>query len=401
MTGAAGAGSSCNSVRHAPGGPLDIAAPFRSIRGARIPGVDAVKLSSCRKLSSRPRKVELNHLVAEHQTALQHAVEIASPHGMESPLFLEADKKAGKLVRQIFAKYLYAPLLLIGLNGAALYMMAHNHHYFWLALPILAAIGLSLLMERVLPYEEEWNRSHDDVAKDIAHGIVYEAGNLITLGLLLLVSLTLPKGSFWPQSLPLLGQFLLALLVADCIMTLIHYWSHRLEWLWKFHAIHHGVQRLYGFNGFVRHPLHQALDVALGTLPLVVAGLPIPLAAALGVAIAIQLILQHSNVDYRLGPFQKLLSVGPVHRLHHVTWPGMGNVNFGLFLTLWDRMLGTFKLNSDRLPSATDIGIQDCPNFPQSYARQLRVPFEEGFPCGEIGAPKSATLREDLLKDFH
>jgi sterol desaturase/sphingolipid hydroxylase (fatty acid hydroxylase superfamily) len=300
------------------------------------------------------------------------------------------------VVRHLFAKYLYAPVLLIGLNGAALYMMAHNYHYFWLALPILAAIALSLVMERVLPYEEEWNRAHDDVAKDIAHGIVYEAGNLITLGLLLLVSLALPKGSFWPQSLPFLAQFLLALLFADCIMTLIHYLSHRLEWLWKFHAVHHGVHRLYGFNGFVRHPLHQALDVAFGTLPLVLAGLPVPLAAALGVAIAIQLILQHSNVDYRLGPFQKLLSIGPVHRLHHVNWPGVSDVNFGLFLTLWDRLLGTFKLNSDRLPRATDIGIQDCPNFPQIYARQLRVPFEEGFPCGETSAPESAALREDL-----
>jgi len=244
----------------------------------------------------------------------------------------------------------------------------------------------------VLPYEEEWNRAHHDVAKDIAHGIVYEAGNLITLALVLLISLGLPKVSFWPQSLPFLAQFLLALLFVDCMMTLIHYWSHHLEWLWKFHAIHHGVYRLYGFNGFVRHPLHQALDISFGTLPLVAAGLPVPVAAALGVAIAIQLILQHSNVDYRLGPFQKLLSIGPVHRLHHVNWPRGGDVNFGLFLTLWDRLIGSFKLNSDRLPSAADIGIQDCPHFPQIYARQLRIPFQAEFPCGEAAVPESAAL---------
>jgi sterol desaturase/sphingolipid hydroxylase (fatty acid hydroxylase superfamily) len=293
------------------------------------------------------------------------------------------------VVQRFFAKYLYVPMLLIGLNGVALYLMAHGYRYFWLALPILAAIALSLLMERVLPYEEEWNRAHDDLAKDIAHGIVYEAGNLITLGLLLLISFALPKGSFWPQSLPFFAQFLLALVFADCIMTLIHYWSHRVEWLWKFHAIHHGVYRLYGFNGFVRHPVHQALDMAFGTLPLVVAGLPVPVAAALGVAITIQLVLQHSNVDYRLGPFKKLLSIGPVHRLHHVNWPSVGDVNFGLFLTLWDRLLGSFKLNSDRLPSAVDIGIQDCPHFPQVYARQLRIPFEPGSPCEEAAVLES------------
>ena len=56
------------------------------------------------------------------------------------------------------------------------------------------------------------------------------------------------------------------LLIPECVMTMIHYFSHRLAWLWKFHSIHHGVQRLYGFNGFVRHPLHQTLDIAFGTL---------------------------------------------------------------------------------------------------------------------------------------
>lgn len=140
-------------------------------------------------------------------------------------------------------------------------------------------------------------------------------------------------------------------------------------------------QPLYGLNGFVRHPLHQAMDVAFGTLPLVIAGLPVPVAAALGTAIAIQLNLQHANVNYAIGPLRKLLSIGPVHRLHHVNWAGDGDVNFGLFLTLWDRALGTFKPGSARAPRVADIGIQDCPHFPQNYARQLRIPFERGSPC--------------------
>jgi hypothetical protein len=37
---------------------------------------------------------------------------------------------------------------------------------------LLAAIGLSFLMERVLSYEEIWNQNHDDTGKDVAHGIV-------------------------------------------------------------------------------------------------------------------------------------------------------------------------------------------------------------------------------------
>jgi sterol desaturase/sphingolipid hydroxylase (fatty acid hydroxylase superfamily) len=284
---------------------------------------------------------------------------------------------------RFFARYLYVPTLLLGLNAIALTLMAQGQRYFWLGLLILAAIGLSFLVERVLPYEKDWNRAHDDVGKDVTHGVVYEIANIITLGILLLISLKLPKGNLWPQSLPIVVQFLLAVLIADCVMTMIHYWSHRVGWLWKFHSIHHGVQRLYGFNGFVRHPLHQTLDIAFGTLPLVLAGMSVRVAATLGVAIVMQLILQHSNVDYRLGPFQKLLAIGPVHRLHHVNWAGQGDVNFGLFFTLWDRLLGTFRLSSQRQPGASDIGIQDCPQFPQVYARQLALPFKRESPCAE------------------
>ena len=79
--------------------------------------------------------------------------------------------------------------------------------------------------------------------------------------------------------------------------------------------------------------------------------------------------------NYELGQFQKFLAVGAVHRLHHVNWTGQGDVNFGLFFTFWDSLLGTLKLASERAPSAGDIGIQDYPCFPQHYMTQLMLPF--------------------------
>jgi sterol desaturase/sphingolipid hydroxylase (fatty acid hydroxylase superfamily) len=170
-------------------------------------------------------------------------------------------------------------------------------------------------------------------------------------------------------------QLLLAIIIADFSMTIIHYWSHRVGWLWRLHAIHHGVHRLYSFNGLVRHPLHQMLDLAVGTLPLVLAGLPGDVAVLLALAISMQLLVQHSNIDYSLGPLKKFLAIGPVHRLHHVNWTGQGDVNFGLFFTAWDILLGTLRLNSEREPSVGDIGIQNHRDFPQNYMTQLALPF--------------------------
>jgi sterol desaturase/sphingolipid hydroxylase (fatty acid hydroxylase superfamily) len=281
-------------------------------------------------------------------------------------------------VLRFFARYGYVPFMLLGLNLAAVYLVSAHCSYLWIGLLFCVAVGLSLLMEWALPYEPEWNKTHADAGKDIAHGVAYELANIIALLLLPLITLFNPLKGIWPSSLPLAVQFLLAIVVADFGMTMIHYWSHRLPLLWRLHAIHHGVHRLYGFNGLVRHPLHQTLDLAFGTLPLVLVGLPMPVAVLLAFAISIQLLVQHTNVDCELGPLQRFIAVGPVHRLHHVNWAGEGDVNFGLFFTLWDDLLGTLRLAAPRVPVAGDIGIHDRPDFPQVYLRQLVMPFVSG-----------------------
>jgi hypothetical protein len=52
-----------------------------------------------------------------------------------------------------------------------------------------------------------------------------------------------------------------------------------------------------------------------------------------------------------------------------------GDCNFGLFLALWDRVLGTFRAEPPRPIAACDMGIDEVPHFPKSYADQLRFPF--------------------------
>ena len=219
----------------------------------------------------------------------------------------------------------------------------------------------------------------------MAHGVVYEIANINAIMMLPLVTMFVPWRGIWPSTLPLGVQLLLAIIIADFSMTIIHYWSHRVSWLWRLHAVHHGVHRLYSFNGLVRHPLHQMLDLAVGTLPLVLAGLSVDVAILLAFAISMQLLVQHSNTNYELGQFQKFLAVGAVHRLHHVNWTGQGDVNFGLFFTFWDSLLGTLKLASERAPSAGDIGIQDYPCFPQHYMTQLMLPFTNYQAVSTVG----------------
>jgi sterol desaturase/sphingolipid hydroxylase (fatty acid hydroxylase superfamily) len=276
---------------------------------------------------------------------------------------------------RVFARYGYVPLMLVGLNGLALHLVANGVRFWIVGTLALIAVALTFLAEHVLPYEQAWNTSQGDAGKDAAHGLVYEFSSLsVILWLPLIVSLV-PWNGFWPSHWPLWSQLLGAVVVADIAMTSTHYVSHRVEWLWRLHSVHHDVGRLYGFNGLVRHPLHQQLDIAIGILPLMLAGMPLNVAVLLGLAMTVQLIVQHSNVDYSLGPFRHVLAIGPVHRLHHVNWIGKGDVNFGLFFTIWDRALGTYLPAAECAPRTGDIGVQDQPRCSQSYLDQLAVPF--------------------------
>ena len=95
----------------------------------------------------------------------------------------------------------------------------------------------------------------------------------------------------------------------------------------------------------------------------------------LGFIISVTLIVQHSNVDARLGPLQKHLSIGRIHHLHHVNWGTEGDCNFGLLLTVWDRLLGTFHEKPPREITAKDLGVDEEPNVPKGYFEQFLFPL--------------------------
>lgn len=86
--------------------------------------------------------------------------------------------------------------------------------------------------------------------------------------------------------------------------------------------------------------------------PLILIGLPVNVASLLAIAVAIQLLLQHSNADYRIGPAKYVLALNEGHRFHHLKWAGVGDVNFGLFTLVWDHLMRTPPGNSTPPSSA-------------------------------------------------
>lgn len=251
---------------------------------------------------------------------------------------------------------------------------------FWQPFLVLAvAIGFTFLAERVIPYSPAWNTDHDDSRRDELHFVVNTALNHLGLLLLPLATLFIPARDLWSMQWPFWLQAIVAIVVMDVGVAAAHYASHKWSALWRFHAVHHSVRRLYGFNGLMKHPVHQAIEGLSGLAPLLLIGIPARVATAVVFCVGIQLLLQHSNADYRTGVLKYVFATAEVHRFHHARG-GAGDVNFGLFTTLWDHLAGTLYYAPAAAPSRSlDLGV-DEPDYPTAYVAQLLWPFRRARP---------------------
>jgi sterol desaturase/sphingolipid hydroxylase (fatty acid hydroxylase superfamily) len=216
---------------------------------------------------------------------------------------------------------------------------------------VVAPVAIAVC-ERILPFRSEWNRSHGDLLTDALHA-AFSA--LITIPVVRIVvsmiaiavapALSAMVGHvFWPVAWPLVLQLALALVVAELPQYWLHRWQHEREWLWRFHAVHHSAPRLYWLNA-----ARFLVDAVLG-------------------------MLQHSNLDVRLGPLNYVFSMAEPHRWHHSRVLGEASTNYGSNLILWDLLFGTFFLPGERA-APRDIGIAALPYFPGGYLAQLAAPF--------------------------
>jgi sterol desaturase/sphingolipid hydroxylase (fatty acid hydroxylase superfamily) len=273
---------------------------------------------------------------------------------------------------------LYLPLFLIVGNGSAIYLVAQGYHKLWLIALVITFILISFICERLIPVNGKFNENHKDSKRDFCHSVVNESISLTGLACIPLLIAVLPQFSLWPTSLPLWLQLFIAVMIADAGITVAHYASHRIGFLWKLHAVHHSPKRVYGFNGLTKHPLHQIFETSAGTALLVLLGIPHQVLILLVIAVLLQLLIQHSNVAYFVGPLRGFLMSNKMHHFHHLSDPKAADCNYGVFTTVADRLMGTYYYDKSRTISGAEMGVtlKGGGEYPISYIKQLVEPFK-------------------------
>ncbi len=258
-----------------------------------------------------------------------------------------------------------------------------------LAAPLLVGLVVATgVCERVWPAERRpvLARGHVQDAFFLAlHAIVVvPLMTLLSVGAATLIGehagwIELQSTQRWPAWL----LVPITIVAMDAANWLAHYADHKLEPLWRFHALHHSQEELSVLTSFRAHPLMHTTGFILATIPVMVL---MPTRAIAPVLITIYVCigtLQHANLRWTFGPLGRVIVSPAYHRLHHAADDQA--VNLGVVLTVWDVLTGCARFPGRRgTVGRTGLDGRPVPVEQEAAARpalllmaeQLAEPFQ-------------------------
>ena len=128
----------------------------------------------------------------------------------------------------------------------------------------------------------------------------------------------------------------LAVLGIDAVDWLAHLANHRLNALWRLHAVHHSQEELSILTTYRAHPLVH-LSFLLSAVPILAVEANIATPAVVFTVYACLGALPHANVRWTYGPAGRIMISPAYHRIHHSA-TGRLDVNLGTVFAIWDAM---------------------------------------------------------------
>ncbi len=181
------------------------------------------------------------------------------------------------------------------------------------------------------------------------------------------LKLGLLAGMSWPVGLAVFW------IGGDFLTYWWHRWQHSNRFLWALHSVHHSQEQLTLLSASRRHPLENlSMDVLIYFVGFhLLLGVPTQGWAPLLVGVTSFAAIQHAQLDWRLGPFERVLAGPHFHAFHHSADATHANANFAFLFSFWDHLFGT-AVDAPQRP--TRYGVPDI-DFGESLTRQLLLPF--------------------------
>lgn len=165
---------------------------------------------------------------------------------------------------------------------------------------------------------------------------------------------------------------LLIFLVHDFSRFYFHRLQHKVSWLWAFHQVHHSAEVMTPFTLMRTHPVDSLLArlrdmLALGTVNGVAYSLfsaQLSVLEIIGVnafGLLFNLLganLRHSHVPLHFGALGRFFISPAAHQIHHSNDRKHFDKNFGVCLSLWDQIWGSY-INPQNVSFPLRYGLSD------------------------------------------
>jgi len=170
------------------------------------------------------------------------------------------------------------------------------------------------------------------------------------------------------QSQPWWLQLIEVVFLSDLFVYWGHRLQHRVEFLWRFHSVHHSSEHLDWLAAHREHPLDTVYTMTMINLPAFLLGFSLPTIAGLIAFRGLWAVYIHSNVRLPIGPLRMLFGAPELHHWHHSKEREAGN--YANISPLMDLLFGTYRCPPHE-PEA--LGINEP--MPKSYVGQMVHPF--------------------------
>ncbi|MEY8778921.1 sterol desaturase family protein [Allomuricauda sp. XS_ASV26] len=142
--------------------------------------------------------------------------------------------------------------------------------------------------------------------------------------------------------------------VAFIALDFAGYWnhrlSHRINFFWNQHVIHHSSEE-FNLACALRQPISNLLGYyALLLIPAALLGVPNTVIAILAPIHLFAQFWYHTQHIGKMGILEYLIVTPSQHRVHHAINPEYIDKNLGQIFCIWDRIFGTFQEELDEVP---------------------------------------------------
>jgi len=161
-------------------------------------------------------------------------------------------------------------------------------------------------------------------------------------------------------------KWLLAFGFFDLAIYTWHLASHKYEYLWRFHKVHHSDKSFNVSTGFRFHVFDLLLEIIYKCVFVVVIGVNAYLVLSIEIIELFFIFFHHANIRV---PNEETISqfiITPsIHRTHHSTLRQEHDSNYGIVLSIWDRAFGTRK---ELVPENIGLDLIEADNFIQLFS---------------------------------